>query len=107
MGQYVTKGSRFVHGNVVVHVSRYYAASSQANEKDLLDSAPPSQQGLEPLDKSGTWIVEAYVRTEDGPSPTLRERATNELLKFAKELEGAVDLRPVNRLALDTAVKVG
>lgn len=81
--------------------------TSQAVEQDLVDSTPPSKQGLEPLDKSGTWIVEACVRTEDGPSPTLRDKATDELLKLAKELEGAIDLRPVNRLALDTAVKAG
>lgn len=92
---------------MVIRLSRHYPVGNHTLTQDPLDSKPPSKQELEPLDKSGTRIVEAYVRTEDGPSPTLREKATDELLRFARQLEGAIDLRPVNRLALDTAVKGG
>lgn len=78
---------------------------NQSVDSDPLESPPPSVENLEVVDKSGTYVVEAYIRTEDAPSPALRERATEELLKFAKTLEGAIDLRPINRLSLDTVVK--
>ena len=74
-------------------------------DSDPIDSPPPLSGDLAVVDKSGAYVVEAYIRTEDAPSPALREKASEELLKFAKTLEGAIDLRPINRLSLDTVVK--
>jgi len=64
-------------------------------------------EDLDYVDPSDAFVLEALIRTIDNPSPALRERATEELLKLAKLLEGAVDLRVVERLALDTEVKRG
>lgn len=71
----------------------------------LPDVPPPSRDELEFLDKSGTYIIEAYVNTEDGPSQPLREKAADELLKFSRSVEGAIDFRQMNQLMLDTVVK--
>lgn len=71
----------------------------------ISDAPPPSRDNLQFLDKSGSYMIEAYINTEDGPSQPLREKATDELLKFSKSLEGAIDFRQMNRLMLDTVVK--
>lgn len=101
------KGSRFVNGNVIIRVVRILKLVDQADVPNPLDSTmtTPTKDTLEMVDKSGTWLIEVLIRTEDGPSPSLKEKASNELLKFAGTLEGAIDLRPANRLSLDMTVK--
>ena len=101
----MTEGSRFVYGNVVIRLTRLYALTVQAGDDSPIGASPPDRKDLTILDRSGTYLVEAFIRTEDGPSATLREKAVEELLKFAKMLEGAIDFRPANRLSLDTVVK--
>lgn len=79
--------------------------TNQPVDGNPVDAPAPDRKDLEVVDRSGSYVIEAYVHTEDGPSPALREKATEELLKFARTLEGAIDLRAINRLALDTVVK--
>lgn len=72
---------------------------------NVVEMPPPTTQGLRIFDKSGTYVVEAYVTTEDDVSSTTRETALTELLAFAKELEGVIDFRVPDRLSMDTRVK--
>ena len=59
----------------------------------------------QPLDPSGTWLVEAVVRVEDGSNSKLMEQAMQELMSFKKQMEGSVEMRVPDRLAMDTRVK--
>ena len=70
-----------------------------------MEASAPQKEDLEPVDASGAYVVEAYVAADDGTSTELREKGVAELLKFAKDVDGAIDFRVPNRLALDTVVK--
>lgn len=104
MNGYVTTGTRFVSNNVIICVTRIYVYA-QAESGDPLTSDPPSGENLKLLDPSGTYLVEAIVRAEENSSSTVRDKAIEELLGFAKTMEGAIDLRVPDRLALETKVK--
>lgn len=50
-------------------------------------------------------MLHAYVRVLDGSKPESMSRGAAELATLKELLKGCVDLRPVDRLALDTRVK--
>ncbi|KAF2718610.1 hypothetical protein K431DRAFT_322305 [Polychaeton citri CBS 116435] len=103
--QYMTDGLRFVHRNIIVRVFRIVMPPEQM--ETVLDQPPPTSfEGCTVLDPSGAYLVEACVRVEDRTNSALTEKATAELLEFQKLMEGAIDLRVVDRLALDTRVKI-
>lgn len=93
-----------MQNNVVIRVTRTLILTNTP-AGDNLDSCPPPKEYLEPVDPSGAYVVEGYIAAEDGISTETREKGVNELLKFTKDLEGAIDFRVPSRLALDTAVK--
>lgn len=100
----MVSGTRFVSGNVIVRISQIMLPF-QASTETPLDAPLPSNEDLRPLDPSGAYLVESCVRIDDATNSKLRERAIEELTAFTKTLEGAVDLRVPDRLALDTRVK--
>ena len=102
--QYTITGHRFVNSNVVTLVYRVMVPSTPPTG-DVLGSCPPPAEYFEPMDPSGVYVVESYVAAEDGISTELREKGIAELLRFAKEVEGVLDLRVRARLALDPSVK--
>ena len=65
----------------------------------------PPFNSMQPIDSSGSYVLQASVRVTDGIKPELVTSATKELLAVQAELKGVVGLRVVDRLALDTRVK--
>ena len=102
--EYVHHGVRFVHGNIIFKLTRVFVASEH-DERDPIDRPPPDMSNMRVLDASGTWFLELCVRTENGSSPVVHEMASKELEAISKELDGSIDLRVPDRLALDTKVK--
>ena len=103
--QYASSGTRFVHQNIVIYLNRLYTASPPPPGIPPLDSPPPTLENGNLLDPSGAWLVEVCVRVEDGGNAGLRDKAVKQLEGFQKELEGAVDLRVPDRLAMDPRVR--
>lgn len=105
VSQYVSSGTRFVHNNIVIYMTRLYG-STTPSDTDPLDAPPPTTPDNGALlDRSGAWLVEVCVRVDDGGNSTLRDKATKELEGFKRELDRAVDLRVPDRLALDPRVR--
>lgn len=65
----------------------------------------PEMSEFRLMDRSGAFLLEAGIRVMDGADSKLCEQATQELGTFRKTVEGAIDLRVPDRLALDTRVK--
>ncbi|WPH01069.1 Hypothetical protein R9X50_00390400 [Acrodontium crateriforme] len=105
VNQYITTTHRFVNSNVIVRVSRLFLPPEGTGALEPLDAPLPNLSECRPLDASGTYLVEASVRIEDGGNAKLVEQATQELLAFKATLAGSVDLRVPDRLALDPRVK--
>ena len=104
VAQFLITGCHFVQGNVVVRIVRAYTLR-QPPVVDPLIVLPPASTDVMALDESGAYIVEASVRSIDEGSSELRDRAKEELLAFAKNIEGAIDFYAPDRLVLDTRVK--
>lgn len=75
-----------------------------ARPKLEASSLPPASE-FKPLDASGAYTLHAAVRVLDASKPEVVTRATNELLQFKETMKGVVDMRVVDRLALDTRLK--
>lgn len=105
IGQHYVLGHRFVSDNVVVKIFRVLVAQEQLAADKILEGPPLSMSNLEILDASGTYMVEVSVRLEDRKNAKIAEKAFAELEKFKKNVEGVIDLRVPDRLALDTRVK--
>jgi mediator of RNA polymerase II transcription subunit 18 len=105
--QYVLRGHRFIHGNIIVRLYRFYYSPKKASglEKPIDDAPPSTMDDLSPIDLSGAWIVDATVRVEDSANAELTEQAKRELERFRGAMNGAVDFRAPDRLALDTRVR--
>jgi mediator of RNA polymerase II transcription subunit 18 len=120
--QYIVRGSRVVHANVVVSIFQILVASGGVGEdidQDPLDRAPPSPADLPSsemaassassswrlLDPSGAYVIEAAVRVADPSNARLTGIAVEELAAFKVEMAGAVDFYMPDRFALDTRVK--
>lgn len=58
-----------------------------------------------PLDPSGTFLLQAAVRVQDGSKVETMTKGMNELLSLKETLKGCVDLEMGDRLALDTRVR--
>ena len=57
------------------------------------------------LDPSGAYILEAKIRLSDGSNASLVTVGQQELGRFQNRMKGVVELKPPDRLALDTRVK--
>jgi mediator of RNA polymerase II transcription subunit 18 len=130
--QYIVRGHRVVHANVVISIFQILVETPQAAstdnigddaaQKDPLDRPSPSPASLPSsgtsalqtssdsatwrlLDASGAHIVEATVRVADPSNARLTGIAVEELAAFKAEMAGAVDFYMPDRFALDTRVK--
>lgn len=64
----------------------------------------PQTTGLQPLDKSGSFILQVSLEIVDGNNQDLKDRAVRQLMGTKEILKQAVTLTPGDRLALDTRI---
>ena len=57
------------------------------------------------LDPSGTYLLQAGVKVQDGSKVEIMNKGMNELLNLKETLKGVVNLDVGDRLAMDTRVK--
>jgi mediator of RNA polymerase II transcription subunit 18 len=105
LGQQYALGHRFVSGNVVIRIFRILLTTQQLPADKILEGPPLPVSELNVLDPSGTYVVEVSVRMEDRKNTKIAEQAVAELRVFKQSVEGVIDLRVPDRLALDTRVK--
>lgn len=95
--------------NIPQQVARLSQILLLPSEQNTAASEPstklPSISELTPLDQSGTFLFEAYVRVEDRTNSTLTDMALRELRAFRETLKGCLDLKVPDRLAMDTRVR--
>lgn len=106
LGQQYALGHRFVSRNVVVRIFRLLWTQQEALAADkVLEGPPLALSELQVLDPSGTYVVEVSVRLEDRKNTKIASEAVAELEGFRRSVEGVIDLKVPDRLALDTRVK--
>ena len=103
--EYYVEGHRYVHGSVIILLYRVLHEAGVRNIQEAPKVKLPSFAGLELLDPSGAYILEAKVRVLEFSNPVVLENGVNELKKFQTQMRGCVDLTLPDRLSLDTRVK--
>jgi mediator of RNA polymerase II transcription subunit 18 len=82
---------------------RLLLPSNRAEQASHLSKVDISQAHL--LDPSGTYILQAAVRVQDGSKVETMSKGVNELLGLGETLKGVVEMEPGERLALDTRMR--
>lgn len=100
--EYIVEGHRLIHENVIMFLHRILRYPEEPTPGSNARTSTPDLDILRPLDESGSYLLQASVRVEDGSKPNNLNRGQSELLRFKDMMKGSVDLRVVDRLSLDT-----
>jgi mediator of RNA polymerase II transcription subunit 18 len=104
--QFMQYGHSFTHHNLALTLTRTLLMPDTITAQARLDSANLTPMSdLKSLDPSGAYTLQASVCVLDASKPEVVSRATSEVLQFKETMRGVVDMRVVERLALDTRVK--
>ncbi|KAK3671841.1 hypothetical protein LTR78_008206 [Recurvomyces mirabilis] len=98
-------GHRFIHNNLIIRISRILTVPDGTGALEPLDAPVPEVRECRVVDSSGAYLFEVTVRVEDGANSKLVEMGMGEILGFRRLVEGVVDLRVPERLALDSRIK--
>lgn len=104
------EGYRFVHGNVVIYLTRFLTLPPETQDiesegKPRISRILPPYQSLSPLDGENKWVLTAKVEVWSGSDPEQMKRGTEELLAVKADFEGLFDLEVKDRLIFDTRVR--
>lgn len=102
---FLVVGHWFVYGNVLVRLFRVMRLIPHDGMAKVGLGTPLRDFERRPLDESGAWVLEAGVRMEDAGDTAVTNRAQEEMRRLREDLEGAVELRVVDRLSLDTRAR--
>ena len=100
---YLLAGHRFTHLSTSILLHRLFLPANPFKDVSNGPSREISQASL--LDPSGTYILQAAVRVQDGSKVETMTKGSLELLSLKETLKGVVELDMGDRLALDTRVR--
>lgn len=98
---YAISGHRFTHHSASLLLYRVTLPANIAENNSTSVVLPQARL----LDLSGTYILQASVRVQDGSKVESMTKGVNELLGLKETLKGVVELEIGDRLALDTRVR--
>lgn len=98
------EGHRFVLDNTIVLLYRILLYPDSQTGTNIRTTLPPFKS-LKLLDPSGAYIMEVKLRVADGSNASLVSTGQQELERFQNTMQGVVELKVPDRLALDTRVR--
>ena len=113
--QYLIRGHKFYADDTILSLHQLFPLPTgipPSSEADIISSSIlPSLSDLKPLDLSGAFVLQASIEIQPdmqntSTNPELRTKATQQLLKMKETLKETVELKPGERLALDTRVNL-
>jgi mediator of RNA polymerase II transcription subunit 18, fungi type len=111
LSTFLTEGERLTYGNIDIRLFRTFpipapaSATTSADPKSIVPSAPKDSASLASLDPSGAYLLQVSVRVRDGSKPEMMSRGMAELTALKDLLKGVIDLEPNDRVGLDTRVR--
>ncbi|MDI1487143.1 MAG: Mediator of RNA polymerase II transcription subunit 18 [Ramalina farinacea] len=100
---YYLTGHRFTHLNTSLLLIKAVMPQTGESPEHVSDSEDVVNGQL--VDPSGSYLIQASIRVQDGSKVELMNRATAELMNLKETLKGVVDLEVGDRLAMDTRVR--
>ncbi|KAK5796731.1 hypothetical protein VI817_006015 [Penicillium citrinum] len=95
----------FVHNDIVIYLHRVlHYPNSPGEEREPRHQLPAFQQ-MSPLEKSGSYVLQASITVQDGSNQETMKTASQHLFGLREQLKSAVRLEMADRLSLDTRAK--
>ncbi|KAJ5217607.1 mediator of RNA polymerase II transcription subunit 18 [Penicillium citrinum] len=103
--EYLVEGDMFVHNDIVIYLHRVlHYPNSPGEEREPRHQLPAFQQ-MSPLEKSGSYVLQASITVQDGSNQETMKTASQHLFGLREQLKSAVRLEMADRLSLDTRAK--
>jgi mediator of RNA polymerase II transcription subunit 18 len=95
--EYILKGHRLIHNDIIITLFQIFKPHTQHDIKD----------GLDPIDPSSGWILQAVVNAENGTEQVLVAQALEQLKSLKTDLSQnlGLELEVVDRMLLDTRTR--
>ncbi|KAJ5894347.1 hypothetical protein N7495_006038 [Penicillium taxi] len=100
--EYVVEGDMFIHDDIVIFLHRVLHYPNE--EKEPRQQLSPFSE-MVPLEKSGSYVLQAAITVQDGNNQETMKTASQHLFKLREQLKSAVRLEQADRLSLDTRAK--
>lgn len=102
--EYVVQGDAFIHNDIVIFLHRALCYPSGNEATEPRRQLPPLQD-MVPLEKTGSYVLQAGITVQDGGNQETMKAASQHLFGLREQLRSAIRLEQADRLSLDTRVK--
>jgi len=103
--EYILEGDVFIYNDIVLFLHRVLNFPADNHDPQSPRQTLPALREMIPLDRSGSYVLQAVVTVNDGSNPETMKLASQHLLGLKEQLKSAVKLEQADRLSLDTRVK--
>lgn len=97
----------FVHNDIVIYLYRVlnYPTPTAPGQQSQPRRQLPAFQQMAPLEKSGSYVLQASITVQDGSNQETMKTASQHLFGLREQLKSSVRLEMADRLSLDTRAK--
>ncbi|KAJ5298595.1 male sterility protein-domain-containing protein [Penicillium atrosanguineum] len=103
--EYVVEGDVFIQNDIVIYLHRVLHYPSGEQEHREPRRHLPVLKEMTPLEKSGSYVLQASINVLDGSNQETMKSASQRLFGLREQLKSAVRLEQADRLSLDTRAK--
>ena len=105
MTEYLVEGVIFIHNDIVIFLHRVLHYPSGEKEPREPRRTLPALKHMAPLEKTGSYVLQASITVQDGSNQETMKTASQHLFGLREALKSAVRLEQADRLSLDTRAK--
>lgn len=99
------EGDVFVLNDIVIFLHRVLLYPTGTQESHGPRRQLPAYQELSPLERTGSYVLQAAITVQDGGNQEMMRTASQHLFGLREQLKSAVRLEMADRLSLDTRAK--
>ncbi|KAE8144902.1 mediator of RNA polymerase II transcription subunit 18 [Aspergillus avenaceus] len=102
--EYAVEGDAFILNDIVIFLHRVLHYPTEQESHAPRRQLPPFQQ-MSPLERTGSYVLQASITVQDGGNQEMMRTASQHLFGLREQLKSAVRLEQADRLSLDTRAK--
>ncbi|KAJ5309186.1 hypothetical protein PENANT_c014G10310 [Penicillium antarcticum] len=104
VNEHVVEGDLFVHNEIVIFLQRVLQYPTDQEPSQPRQQMPPLKDMM-PLEKSGSYVLQASITVQDGSNQETMKLASQHLFGLREQLKSVIRLEQADRLSLDTRAK--
>lgn len=105
MTEYLVEGDVFIYNDIVIFLHRVLHYPTGEHELREPRQQLPALKDMMPLERSGSYVLQASITVQDGSHQETMRTASQRLFGLREQLKSAVRLEQADRLSLDTRAK--